>query len=83
MLACRARLLSARGYFSDLLPSGALGQVLCTQLAMKVFANGVQFATFTVDFLTLDKNKTSFTATGNKGAATTGMAQFIWQGVKR
>ena len=50
---------------------------------MKVFANGVQIFTFTVDYMTLDKNKTTFTATGNKGAAVTGMPQFIWQGVKR
>ncbi len=50
---------------------------------MKIFANGVQLFTFTVDFLSLDKGKTTFTATGNKDAASTGMAQFIWQGVKQ
>jgi hypothetical protein len=31
----------------------------------------------------MDKGKTTFTATGNKDAATTGLAQFIWQGVKQ
>ena len=50
---------------------------------MKVFANGVQIFDFTVDFLSLDKGKTTFTATGNKDAASTGVAQFIWQGVKQ
>lgn len=50
---------------------------------MKVFVGGVEAFTFTVDFMALDKGKTTFTATGNKDAATTGMAQFIWQGVKQ
>ena len=50
---------------------------------MKVFVGGVEAFTFTVDFMALDKGKTNFTATGNKDAATTGMAQFIWQGVKQ
>jgi ribosomal protein S13 len=50
---------------------------------MKVFVNGVESFTFTVDFMAMDKGKTTFTATGNKDVATTGLAQFIWQGVKQ
>jgi len=50
---------------------------------MKVFVNGVQAFAFTVDFMSLDKGKTTFSATGNKGSESTGMAQFIWQGVKQ
>ena len=50
---------------------------------MKVFVNGVESFTFTVDFMAMDKAKSTFTATGNKDAATTGLAQFIWQGVKQ
>lgn len=50
---------------------------------MKVFANGALIFTFSVDFMALDSGKTTFTATGNKNAATTGLAQFIWQGVKQ
>ncbi len=57
----------------------------CTVRAfsMKVHAAGQPDLTFTVDSMALDRGKTTFTATGNKNSATTGMAQFIWQGVKQ
>jgi hypothetical protein len=57
----------------------------CTVKAfpMNVFANGVQIFAFSVDHMALDKGKTTFTATGNKDSANTGLAQFIWQGVKQ
>ncbi|MCC6707866.1 MAG: hypothetical protein IT492_09910 [Gammaproteobacteria bacterium] len=57
----------------------------CTVKAfpMKVFVTGQPTTTFTVDSMALDKGKSTFTATGNKDSAITGLAQFIWQGVKQ
>ncbi len=57
----------------------------CTVRAfpMKVFVTGQPTTTFTVDSMALDKGKSTFTATGNKDSAITGLAQFIWQGVKQ
>lgn len=50
---------------------------------MKVFApNGLALYTFTVDYLSIDRSKNSFHATGNKGSAVTALAQFIWVGNK-
>ena len=51
--------------------------------SMKAFApNGLELYTFTVDYLSVDRSKGNFHATGNKGSATTGQPQFIWVGNK-
>lgn len=50
---------------------------------MKGYApNGLELYTFTVDYMSIDRGKNSFHATGNKGSAETGLAQFIWVGNK-
>ena len=50
---------------------------------MAVFAGGAQIATYTVDYLKIDQNKSTFVGTGNKGSAKTGQAQFLWIGSKQ
>ena len=52
---------------------------------MPVFdkATGVPLFTQTVDYMAINRSKDAFTATGNKRAATTGLAQFQWVAVKR
>ena len=37
----------------------------------------------TVDYMAVNRSKDAFVATGNKDAATTFLAQFMWTGVKR
>lgn len=50
---------------------------------MKGFApNGLELYTFTVDYMSIDRSKNNFHATGNKGSAETALAQFIWVGNK-
>ena len=46
-------------------------------------ASGVLLFTQSVDYMAVNRSKDAFTATGNKRAATTGLAQFQWDGVKR
>ncbi len=44
---------------------------------------GVKFFDQTVDYMAINRSKDAFVATGNKNAATTFLAQFLWTGVKR
>lgn len=46
-------------------------------------ASGTKLFDQTVDFMAVNRSKDAFVATGNKNAATTGLAQFQWTGVKR
>ena len=52
---------------------------------MAVFdkTTGVKFFDQTVDYMAVNRSKDAFVATGNKNAATTGLHQFMWTGVKR
>ena len=43
----------------------------------------VKFYDQTVDYMAINRSKDAYVATGDKGAAKTGLAQFLWTAVKR